>query len=134
MPAGPKGKFAFHGYNSHVMPSYSKNQKAAKDLLRFFLKKENYEQWFTTGLGFYTPGTKSWETHPIWDKDPVMKLYAVAGQFGATPGRAGPPNAKSAEVLSKYLIVNMFANAIKGQKAEDAVAACETQLKGIYGA
>ena len=44
----------------------------------------------------------------------------------------GEPNAKAAEVLSKYLIVNMFASAIKGQSAEDAVKACETELKKIY--
>lgn len=132
LPAGPKGKFAFHTFQSHVLPKYSKNEKAAKDLLRFIHKKENYEQWFTVGMGFDTPGTKSWETHPMWDKDPVMKPYAVAGKLGATPGRAGPPNAKAAEVLSKYLIVNMFASAIKGQSAEDAVKACEAELKKIY--
>jgi multiple sugar transport system substrate-binding protein len=132
LPAGPKGKFAFHTFQSHVMPSYSKNQSAAKELLKFIHKKENYEQWFTTGLGFDTPGTKSWETHPMWEKDPVMKPYAVAGKLGATPGRAGPPNAKAAEVLSKYLIVNMFASAIKGQSAEDAVKAADAELKKIY--
>jgi hypothetical protein len=37
-------------------------------------------------------------------------------------------------VLSKHLIGNMFAAAIKGQKAEDAVAVCDTELKKIYGA
>ena len=35
-------------------------------------------------------------------------------------------------MLSKYLIVNMFAEAIKGQSAEDAVKACESELKKIY--
>lgn len=132
LPAGPSGKFAFHTYTSHVMPAYSKNQSAAKELLKFIHKKENYEQWFETGLGFYTPGTTSWETHAMWDKDPIMKPYAVAGKLGATPGRKGPPNAKAAEVLSKYLIVNMFASAIKGQAAEDAVKAAATELKKIY--
>jgi multiple sugar transport system substrate-binding protein len=133
LPAGPKGQFGFHTFQSHVIPSYSKNQKAAKELLRFFHKKENYEQWFTTGQGFYTPPTTSWETHALWSKDPVMAPYAVAGKIGLTPGHPGEPNAKAAEVLSKYLIGNMFAGAIKGQKAEDAVAACEAELKKIYG-
>jgi multiple sugar transport system substrate-binding protein len=132
LPAGPKGKYAFHTFQSHVLPSYSKNQSAAKELLKFIHKKEKYEQWFQMGLGFDTPGTKSWETHPMWDKDPVMKPYAVAGKLGATPGRNGPPNAKAAEVLSKYLIVNMFASAIKGASAEDVVKACEAELKKIY--
>lgn len=132
LPAGPKGQFGMHTFTSHVIPSYSKNQKAAKDLLRFIHTKANYEQWFTTGLGFYTPGTASWETHDLWKKDPVMAPYAVAGKQGLTPGHPGEPNAKAAEVLTKYLIGNMFAAAIKGQKAEDAVAACEGELKKIY--
>jgi multiple sugar transport system substrate-binding protein len=134
LPAGPKGQFGMHTYTSHVMPTYSKNQKAAKDLLRFFHKKENYGQWFATAEGFYTPGTTGWENDPVWTKDPAMAPFAVAGKLGATPGLPGEPNAKAAEVLTKYLIGNMFASAIKGQKAEDAVAACEGQLKSIYGA
>jgi multiple sugar transport system substrate-binding protein len=134
LPAGPKGQFGMHTFTSHVMPSYSKNQKAAKDLLRFFHKKENFAQWFATGEGFYTPGTTGWENDAVWTKDPVMAPFAVAGKLGATPGHPGEPNAKAAEVLTKYLIGNTFADAIKGKKAEDAVAALEGQLKAIYGA
>jgi len=132
LPAGPKGQFGFHTFQSHVLPAYSKNQKAAKDLLRFIHKRENYDQWFTTAQGFNTPPTTGWEDHPLWKKDPVMAPYAVAGKLGTTPGYPGEPNAKAAEVLTKYLIGNMFAAAIKGQKAEDAVTACETELKKIY--
>jgi multiple sugar transport system substrate-binding protein len=132
LPAGPKGQFGMHTFHSHVLPSYSRNQKAAKDLLRFIHKKENFEQWFTTGRGFYTPGTAAWETHPMWKQNPVMEPYAVAGKLGQTPGYKGEPNARTAEVLSKYLIVNMFAGAIKGQNAEDSVRACEAELKKIY--
>ncbi len=133
LPGGPKGQFGMHTFTSHVMPSYSKNQKAAKDLLRFIHAKENYDQWFSTGQGFYTPGTSSWETHPMWKQNPVMAPFAVAGQQGLTPGYPGEPNAKAAEVLTKYLLGNMIGAAIKGQKAEDAVAACDGELKKIYG-
>jgi multiple sugar transport system substrate-binding protein len=134
LPAGPKGQFGMHTFQSHVIPTYSKNQKAAKDLLRFVTKKENFEQWFVTGQGFYTPGTAGWEGHKMWSADPVMAPFAVAGKMGLTPGHPGEPNAKAAEVLSKYLLGNMMAAAIKGQSAEDAVKACEGQLKAIYGA
>ena len=132
LPAGPKGQFGFHTFTSHVMPSYSKNQAAAKELLKFIHAKANYDQWFSTGLGFYQPGTTSWENHDLWKKDPVMAPFAVAGKLGLTPGYPGEPNAKAAEVLTKYLIGNMFAGAIKGQSAEDAVKACEAELKKIY--
>ena len=134
LPAGPKGAFALHAHTSHVMPTYSKNQKAAKDFLTFIHTKENYDQWFSTSQGFYTPSTTTWESHELWKKDPIMAPYAIAGKLGLLPGHPGPANAKAAEVLTKYLIGNMFAAAIKGQKAEDAVAACEGELKKIYGA
>ena len=134
LPAGPKGQFGMHTYTSHVVPTYSKNAKAAKDLLRFVHKKENYERWFTTGEGFYTPGSESWQKHEMWAKNPVMAPFALAGKLGKTPGYPGEPNAQAAEVLTKYLLGNMIASAVKGQSAEDAVKACEAQLKTIYGA
>jgi multiple sugar transport system substrate-binding protein len=134
LPAGPKGVFGLHLVQSHVIPTYSKNQKAAKDLLRFMQTKANYEPWFETGQGFYTPPTSGWENHKVWTQNPVMAPFATIGKSGLAPGYPGEPNAKAAEVLSKYLIGNMFAGAIKGQSAEDAVKACESQLKSIYGA
>lgn len=132
LPAGPKGQFGFHTFTSHVMPSYSTNQEAGKELLKFIHSAGNYEQWFTTAKGYYTPGTASWETHAMWDENPVMKPFAVAGKLGQTPGYKGPPNAKAAEVLSKYLIVNMFAEAIKGARPEEIVQQTEAELKKIY--
>ena len=134
LPAGPKGAFGMHTFTSHVLPKYSKNEKAAKDLLRFIHTKANYEQWFETGQGFYTPGTTGWESHKVWSANPIMAPFAVAGVAGQTPGYPGEPNAKAAEVLTKYLIGNMFAAAIKGGSAEEAVKVCEGQLKAIYGA
>ena len=121
LPEGPEGQFGMHTFNSHVMPSYTKNEKAAKDLLRFIHAKENYEQWFTTGQGFYTPARAAGKPK-LWKQNPVMAPFAVAGQQGLTPGYPGEPNAKAAEVLTKYLIGNMFGRH-QGPKAEDAVAA-----------
>ena len=123
-----------HTFTSHVIPKYSKNEKATKDLLRFFHKKENYEKWFSTSSGFYTPPITSWESHEIWKKNPVMAPFASAGKLGQTPGYPGEPNAKAAEVLTKYLLGNMMADAVKGKSAEDVVKSCEAQLKTIYGA
>jgi multiple sugar transport system substrate-binding protein len=63
-----------------------------------------------------------------------MAPFAKIGKTGLAAGYPGESNAMAAEVLSKYLIGNMFAAAVKGQSAEDAVKACEAQLKSIYGA
>jgi len=133
LPKGPAGQFSMHTYHSHVMPSYSKNQKAAREFLRWAHSKPVYEKWFISQKGFATPTTPEWEKHKLWDEDPVMAPYKVAGKLGLTPGHAGPSNKKAGEVLSKYIIVDMYAKAVQGMPAEEAVKWAEGELKKIYG-
>jgi ABC-type glycerol-3-phosphate transport system substrate-binding protein len=45
LPRGPAGHFSFHGPFSNIIPSYSNNQEAAKDFLRWFRSKEVYDEW-----------------------------------------------------------------------------------------
>src|SRR5215203_1447298 len=96
LPKGPAGQFSMHTYHSHVLPTYSKNQKAAKDFLRWAHSKPVYEKWFTSQKGFATPCTPEWEKHKVWTEDPVMEPYKVAGRLARTPGFAGPSDAKAA--------------------------------------
>ena len=44
------------------------------------------------------------------------------------------PSAKSTEVYTKYIMVDMYAKACQGMKAEDAVKWAEGELKKIYEA
>jgi multiple sugar transport system substrate-binding protein len=132
LPKGPAGQFSMHTYHSHVLPTYSKNEKAAKDFLRWAHSKPVYEKWFVSQKGFATPCTPEWEKHKVWTEDPVMEPFKVAGKLARTPGFAGPSNAKAAEVLSKYIITDMYAKAVQGMPAEDAVKWAESELKKIY--
>jgi multiple sugar transport system substrate-binding protein len=133
LPKGPAGQFSMHTYHSHVMPSYSKNQKAAKEFLKWAHSKPVYEKWFISQKGFATPTTPEWEKHKVWDEDPVMAPYKVAGKLGLTPGYAGPSGKKAGEALSKYIIVDMYAKAVQGMPAEEAVKWAEAELKKVYG-
>ncbi|HEU0062677.1 MAG TPA: extracellular solute-binding protein [Hyphomicrobiaceae bacterium] len=133
LPKGPAGQFSMHTYHSHVMPSYSKNQKAAKEFLKWAHSKPVYEKWFISQKGFATPTTPEWEKHKVWDEDPVMAPYKVAGKLGLTPGYAGPSGKKAGEALSKYIIVDMYAKAVQGMPAEEAVKWAEGELKKVYG-
>lgn len=132
LPKGPAGQFAFHGSQSHLMPTYSKNQKAAKEFLTWIHTPANYEKWFVSQKGFATGGTREWEKSKMWEEDPIMGPYRVAAALGQIPGYAGPTGAKPAEVLSKYLIVDMYAKAVQGMPAEEAVKWCEGELKKVY--
>jgi multiple sugar transport system substrate-binding protein len=133
LPKGLAGQFAMHTYFSHVIPGYSKNQDAAKTLLKWIHTKENYEPWFVSQKGFGTPPTHEWESHKLWDQDKVMTPYKIAGRLGHTPGYPLPTSGKKpAEVLTKYIITDMYAKAVQGSNAEDAVKWAEEELKKIY--
>jgi multiple sugar transport system substrate-binding protein len=133
LPKGPAGQFSMHTYHSHVLPTYSKNEKAAKDFLRWAHSKDVYEKWFISQKGFATPATPEWEKHKLWGEDPVMTPYKVAGRLGRTPGYAGLSGAKAGEVLSKYIIIDMYAKGAQGMPAEEAVKWAEGELKKVYG-
>jgi multiple sugar transport system substrate-binding protein len=132
LPKGPAGQFGMHSLHSHMLMKYSKNQDAAKNLLKWLHTTANYEKWFLSQKGFATPCTAVWEEHKLWGEDPVMTPYKVAARLSLAPGHEGPPTAKAAEVLSKYIIVDMYAKAVQGMPAEDAVKWAETELKKVY--
>ena len=133
LPKGPGGQFGFHPFQAMMVMGYSKNQKAAKEFLRWFHTKENYDKWFVSQKGFSCGPTKDWEKHKLWDEDPIMTPYRAAATFGRTQGYAGPAGQKAAEVLSKYIISDMYAKAASGMAAEDAVKWAEGEIKKVYG-
>ena len=47
-------------------------------------------------------------------------------------GYAGPANRKAAEVISKYIISDMYAKAVQGMTPEDAVKWAHGELVKIY--
>ena len=56
-----------------------------------------------------------------WQKDPVMMPFREAARAGQFPGYAGPADRKAAEVLSKYVVTDMYAKALQGMPAGEAV-------------
>jgi multiple sugar transport system substrate-binding protein len=132
-PAGPAGTFHYHTSFHHGIMSYSKNQKLAKDFLRWLHAREQFQPWFLAQKGFSVGATRAWEEHPMWQQDRVMLPFRTAARAFRVFGYAGPPSAKASEVYSKYVIVDMYAKAIQGMPAEDAVKWAEAELRKIYG-
>jgi multiple sugar transport system substrate-binding protein len=134
IPRGPSGSVGYHVAFSHAVMKFSPNQKLAKDFLKWLHGKEQFSRWFEVAEGFSVGSTKFWEQHPLWQKiDPPMKIYRQAAASSRMFGYAGPPSAKATEVYSKYVIVDMYAKAVQGMKAEDAVKWAAGELKKIYG-
>ncbi|MBI3513457.1 MAG: extracellular solute-binding protein [Proteobacteria bacterium] len=132
MPRGPAGQFALHPFQAHMLMRYSKNQAPAKQLLRWMHEPANYERWFVSQKGFAAGPTTVWEQNKMWGEDPVMSPFRTAGQLGRAPGLEGLPNRKAAEVLTKYIITDMYAKAAQGMPAEDSVKWAHDELVKIY--
>jgi multiple sugar transport system substrate-binding protein len=134
LPAGSAGQFGYHLPMSNMLMKYSPNQKAAKEFLRWVTSKPVYQAWFDSQQGYSVGSTTIWEKDKLWDKDPVMLPYRTAARAGRFPGYAGPADRHAAEVLSKYLIVDMTAKAIEGMPARDAVAWAHGEIAKIHAA
>jgi multiple sugar transport system substrate-binding protein len=133
LPAGPAGPYVLFLPQSHAIMKHSKNQKLAKDFLRWMHKKENFEKWFLSQEAYSVGATKVWESHPMWEKvDGPLKMFRTAARSSRLFGYAGPSTAKATETFTKYIVTDMYAKAVQGMKAEDAVKWAEGELKKIY--
>jgi multiple sugar transport system substrate-binding protein len=132
MPKGPGGQFNYAGPHTHMLMGYSKNQKAAKDFLRWMHSKPVFAEWFTSQQGYADGATRDWEKDKVWDADPVMLPFRDIPPFGRLAGYAGPPNRKAAEVVTKYIITDMYAKAIQGMPAEAAVQWAHDEIVKAY--
>jgi multiple sugar transport system substrate-binding protein len=119
-PAGPAGVFEYHASFHHGIMSYSKNQKLAKDFLRWLHGKEQFEPWFVAEKGFAQGLAKVWDAHAMWQQDPVMLPFKEAAKNVRFFGYAGPPNAKASEAYSKYVVVDLLAKATMHPRIPEA--------------
>jgi multiple sugar transport system substrate-binding protein len=132
LPRGAGGEFGYHLPMSNMVMGYSKNQKAAKDFLRWITSKEVYQAWFNSQQGYSVGATTVWEDDPLWKRDPVMLPFRSAARSGRFPGYAGPADRHAAEVLSKYIIIDMYAKAVQGAPVEDAVKSAHEAVQAVH--
>jgi multiple sugar transport system substrate-binding protein len=132
LPKGPAGQFAYHLPMTNILMGYSKQQDAAKKFLAWITSKPVYQPWFDSQQGYSVGATTAWEQDPLWQKDPVMLPFRQAARAGQLPGYAGPADRRAAESFSKYIIVDMYAKAVQGMPAEDAVKWATGEVQKIY--
>ena len=68
----------------------------------------------------------------MWKVDPVMAPFRTAAESGRFAGYAGPAGRAAAEVISKFIIVDMYTKAVQGMAPEAAVKWAHSELLKIY--
>lgn len=135
MPAGPAGRFRNALPISLGIWKFSPNIDLAKDLIRFLLKKENFEKQVEASWGYNLPLLVGNRTSTIWKREKALRHYEPPKEPVYVSGYPAPPSAATQIALTLYIIPNMFAKAITGElSTPKAIEWAEKQLKRIYGA
>jgi multiple sugar transport system substrate-binding protein len=133
-PEGPSGRFHFVGPRALSIMQYSRNKEAAAEYIRWSSQEDNFSEFMSVNQGYVQGVTPKWEDHPVWQSDPAIAIYATNPRYGRTAGYAGPWNRQSGEAQEKYIIVDMFARAARGEDPEAVAAWAQGELENVYGA
>ena len=67
----------------------------------------------------------------FWAKNVAGRSWCAASASRMF-GYAGPSNARAAEAYSKFILVDMYAKAVQGLPAADAVRWAAAELRKVY--
>lgn len=133
LPAGPAGPFVQLGSWSYAAMKYSKNQDAAKELIAWWTAKDQFTKWLEAQKGYIIPMAPGYADLSVFTSDPSLAPYPEVAKIARSRGYAGPSNQKAAEVSSRYIVVDTFAQAIQSGDAKGAIERGAQGLERIYG-
>ncbi len=131
-PAGPKGRFHFLNPISHSIFSFSPVKEEARAFMRWLMDEKQLGGWYAVADSYYQPLLHGYDEAAMWTVEPRNIPYRAALVDAHLPGWPAPPDSRLAEVVAKYVVIDMFAKACTGNSTKDVIKNAETQLKGIY--
>ena len=133
-PQGPAGRHHVILQLNHCIMKYSKQQGACADWLKFLHEPKRYEEYFLVQGGYGLSAGPQFENNALWKQDPVLAPFSQNAKFGRNFGWPGPYNQKASEVQAKYIIIDLFAEVVKGGglSTAESIAKAEKELKLVY--
>ncbi len=133
MPIGPAGApTEFNLFFNQMVFKYSKYPKAAKEFIRFMMEQEQYGPWMQAAIGYVAHPLKAYDSNPIWTVDPKHTPYRDAMKIMRPAGFSGKLGYASAGATADFIVVNMVAEAVSGQKTPKEAAARAQQRAERY--
>ena len=132
-PKGPKGRFHLLNSWSHSIFTSTPDHDAAKAFLRWLTDKPQLSAWYASADTYYQPFLHGYDDAPMWQVEPRNLPYREALSTAHLPGWPAPLSRAQSEVIAKYVVIDMFAQACAGTSTKEAIKTATTQLKQIYG-
>ncbi|PYM90344.1 MAG: hypothetical protein DME04_23365 [Candidatus Rokuibacteriota bacterium] len=133
-PQGPKGRYHIINAVSHAIMSHAPDQPATKAFVRWLYDDKQMSRWLASGDAYYAPFLAGYDNHPMWNSEPRYLPYKESLKTSRLHGWPGPAGHALAESVAKYVLVDMFAKACRGDATKDVIATAASQLKQIYKA
>jgi multiple sugar transport system substrate-binding protein len=132
-PKGPKGRFHSLVPVTHGVFSHTPDPAAAKHFLRWLMDAKQVGPWFRSAQMYHAPFLHAYDKDPEWDKEPRFRPDLKVLETGRLVNHPAPADHKAGEVVSKWVVIDMFAKACTGASTKQVIADAVTGLKQIYG-
>lgn len=134
LPIGPVGQSVeLHQTSTISIFSHCQFPNAAKAYLEFMYQAEQMNAWLEGASAYCCQALKGFADNPVWTSNPIHAPYAKASESLRENGYAGPLGAASAGTMADYVLVDMFAEAVTGQRTpEEAIANAERRIARYY--
>lgn len=133
LPIGPVGRSVeLHQTSTISIFRHCKYPNAAKAYLEWMYRPEQMNAWLEGASAYCCQALKGFENNPVWTSNPIHAPYAKASASLRENGYSGPLGPASAGVMADYVLVDMFAEAVTGQRTADEAIANAARRIGRY--
>jgi multiple sugar transport system substrate-binding protein len=131
-PKGPKGRFHSLVPVTHGIFKHTADPEAAKQFMRWLMAPEQVAGWYAAGYMYYAPFLHAYDHSKEWDKEPRFKADQLVLETGKLVSWPAPADRRAGEVVSKWLVIDMFAKACTGAPTSKVIADAVTGIKQVY--
>ncbi len=135
-PAGPAGAVTYAEFMSMGVMGYSKNQEAAKALIKYLNEKDQLVPYAMPAYSFVFPALKQYKDMPImpWNSNPKIAAFKEYAEKSHLPGYPSKNLRGGNDAYAKWVIVDMFASVCGGTATiDEAIATAAALLQESYG-
>jgi multiple sugar transport system substrate-binding protein len=131
-PAGPAGRFSYATEFSLAFLKDSPRQKDAAALVRYLLRKDNYNALISAAEGSVNPLYTGIDAMTLWHNDPKLKPSLDSLAIEKPLGWPGPVTPVAAEVYERRIVTDIFARVINdGLSVDAAVKEADARVREV---